>query len=106
MPFGIEVDRQPGAAVLRLAGELDVSSSTRLRDLVDDLVEQGRVHLCIDLRRLTFCDSVGLSALIHGYQACSRAGGALRVIGATGMVDRLLRLTGVRELLTDGVGGR
>jgi anti-sigma B factor antagonist len=104
MPFGIDVDPRPDVTVLRLAGELDMQPASRFKDVVNDLVDHGQVRLLVDLRRLTFCDSIGLSALIHGYQACRLAGGALRVTGATGMVGRLLGLTGVGDLLTDGKG--
>ena len=100
MPFGVEVQRHEGLTVLRLSGELDVQPAPNLRALFDALVEDRHTRVVVDLRLLTFCDSVGLSALIHGYHACHNAGGSLRVTSDTGLVSRLLHVTGVRQLLT------
>jgi anti-anti-sigma factor len=101
MPFSVQVHDQQGRTVVGLSGELDVEPAGDLRVLFDMLVEDRRVDLLVDLRLLTFCDSVGLSTLIHGYHACHSAGGSFRVTGDTGLVSRLLRVTGVRGLLID-----
>jgi anti-sigma B factor antagonist len=101
MPFGTHVHDQHGLTVVSLAGELDVEPAANLRTLFDMLVEDRRIDVLVDLRRLTFCDSVGLSALIHGYLACQRAGGSFRLTGDSGLVHRLLCVTGLRGLLVD-----
>jgi anti-sigma B factor antagonist len=99
MPFSVQVHAREGLTVVALAGELDMEGAADLRILFDMLVEERQVDMLVDLRLLTFCDSVGLSALIHGYQACQVAGGSFRATGDTGLVSRLLSVTGLRELL-------
>lgn len=99
MPFSVQIHDQDGLTVVALAGELDIEGAADLRILFDMLVEDGHVDTLVDLRQLTFCDSVGLSALIHGYQVCTIAGGSFRATGDTGPVSRMLSLTGVRGLL-------
>jgi anti-anti-sigma factor len=99
MPFSVQVYAQEGLTVVALAGELDMEGAADLRTLFDMLVEDRHVNVLVDLRLLTFCDSMGLSALIHGYQACHIAGGSFRAIRDTGIVSRLLSITGVRGLL-------
>jgi anti-sigma B factor antagonist len=101
MPFSVQVCAQQGLAVVALSGELDVEPAPDLRMLFDMLVEDGQVDVLVDLRQLTFCDSVGLSTLIHGYHACHAAHGSFRITGDTGLVNRLLCISGVRELLAD-----
>ena len=100
MPFEMRVRQRPGLTVVRVYGELDVEPAPDLRALFDTLVEDQQVNVLVDLERLSFCDSVGLSALIHGYNVCHGAGGAFRVTGDTGLVSRILRATGLRDLLT------
>jgi len=104
MPFSVHLHDEQGLTVVALSGELDVEPAADLCVLFDMLVEDRHVDVLVDLRLLTFCDSVGLSALIHGYHACHAAGGTLRVIGDTGLVSRLLRVTGVRAILVDQPG--
>jgi anti-sigma B factor antagonist len=108
MPFNVQVSDREGLTLVCLAGELDIEPAADLRLLFDTLVEDGQVNVLVDLRLLTFCDSVGLSALIHGFHACRCAGGSFRLTGETGLVSRLLRVTGVGGVLVDqpeaGVG--
>jgi anti-sigma B factor antagonist len=99
MPFSVHLHDEHGLTVVGLSGELDVEPAADLRVLFDMLVEDRHVDVLVDLRLLTFCDSVGLSALIHGYHAFRTAGGSLRVTGDTGLVSRLLSVTGVRAIL-------
>ena len=49
---------------LRLVGELDLSSSARLTDVLDPMLEQGG-DLVLDASDLTFMDSTGLQVLIR-----------------------------------------
>ena len=101
MPFEMKVREHPGLTVVRVYGELDVEPAPDLRALFDALVEDQRVNVLVDLDQLSFCDSVGLSALIHGYNVCRDAGGTFRVTGDNGLVSRVLRATGLRALLTE-----
>jgi anti-sigma B factor antagonist len=101
MPFSVQVHDQEGLTVVRLAGELDIEPAADLRVLFDTLVEDRHVKVLVDLHLLTFCDSMGLSALIHGFHACRCAGGSFRLTGDTGLVSRLLRVTGVGKILLD-----
>jgi anti-sigma B factor antagonist len=100
MPFSVQLQVQQGLTVVGLSGELDVEVAADLRTFFDTLVEDRHVDVLVDLRMLTFCDSVGLSALIHGFHACRTSGGSFRVTGDTGLVSRLLRVTGVRGILS------
>jgi anti-sigma B factor antagonist len=101
MPFNVTLQDQQGLTVVRLAGELDIEQAPDLRTLFDTLAEDRQVDVLVDLRLLTFCDSVGLSALIHGFHACGSAGRSFRLTGDRGLVSRLLRVTGVRGILVD-----
>jgi anti-sigma B factor antagonist len=101
MQFSVQVHDQQGLTVVGLAGELDIQPAADLRMLFDTLVEDRQVNVLVDLHLLTFCDSVGLSALIHGFHACSSAGGSFRLTGDTGLVSRLLQVTGVGGILLD-----
>ena len=101
MPFSVVVHDQQGLTVVGLAGELDIEPAADLRMLFDTLVEDRQVNVLVDLHLLTFCDSVGLSALIHGFHSCRSAGGSFRLTGDSGLVNRLLRVTGVRGILVD-----
>ena len=99
MRFGLELRRHGASTVVRPTGELDIETSPELRECLDRLADQGHVAILVDLRHVTFCDSTGISALVHGYHRCQNVGGSLRIAGETGSVARVLELTGLRRIL-------
>ncbi|WP_319460950.1 STAS domain-containing protein [Micromonospora sp. RTP1Z1] len=100
MTFTVTYAQQDGGGVcLRLAGELDLSTAPQLNAAIDRLAADGERYLLIDLTALTFCDSTGIAAFVRGDNRASADGGWLRVTGAGGRVERVLRLTGLAEVL-------
>jgi anti-sigma B factor antagonist len=84
--------------VVRLAGELDISSADELRGLLSDTIRETPV-VDIDLSTLTFMDSTALSVLIGAHQEAATAGGSLTVHNPAGHVRRVVDVTGVLPLL-------
>ncbi|MFF5173444.1 STAS domain-containing protein [Micromonospora sp. NPDC000089] len=84
---------------LRLAGELDLSVAGELTAELDRLQSAGERRLLLDLAGVTFCDSTGIAAFVRGDNRAAVDGGWLRLTGAVGRVDRVLRLTGVADVL-------
>jgi anti-sigma B factor antagonist len=97
--FTIREERTGATTVLRLAGELDMTTAPCLRSRLDDLISAGRSQILVDLRELTFCDSAGLTTLIQGDRHCTAAGGWLRLTGPSGHVARVLEMSGVLDVL-------
>ncbi|HEX2315456.1 MAG TPA: STAS domain-containing protein, partial [Thermomonospora sp.] len=50
--------------VIELHGELDIASTTALRDHLLVLLRRARTPVVIDLSGVTFCDAAGLSLLV------------------------------------------
>ena len=92
-------DRPDAVAVLRADGELDLAAAPTLSARIDDVLADGRTRILIDLAGVTFCDSTGLSAFVRGHHLTTALGGWLRVTGARGTVDRVLRISGLDTLL-------
>lgn len=80
-------------SVLRLHGELDASSTDRLRRAVSDALERHPPIIVVDLSGLSFTDCAGLSALVWAHKLLARHGHTLLVSGARPAVQRLLHLT-------------
>ena len=92
----VEPDRQ--WAVLRLTGELELTTAARLTSAVQELLDVGFDAIRIDLRGVTFIDSTGLRALLK------RAGRDPRVatfelVPGPPAVQRVFELCGVEDLL-------
>lgn len=87
-----------GAArlTLRLAGELDLETRPILGAALCDVDVE---HLVLDLREVSFIDSVGLGLLVAAEKRQGMIGGRLVVVVGSEQVRRLLALTGVGERL-------
>ena len=85
-------------AILRLKGELDVSSSPALEDELSRL--SGASVIVLDLSELEFIDSTGLGVLVKSHQHVRDAGGRRAIVEGGGQVKRLLELTGLDQQLT------
>ena len=69
-PFRYEIESdQQGTTVLRLAGELDMATSPTLEKALHELQHRDVREIVLDLRGLTFLDSMGLSALMKAHAA-------------------------------------
>ena len=66
--YAVESDRL-GTTTLRLHGELDMAASPALTDVLHGLQHGGAQEIVVDLRGLSFLDSMGLSALVRAYVA-------------------------------------
>ena len=106
MALKVTGDEEGGWAVLRVVGELDLTTSPTLRQRVHDVVADGSHDLVIDLSGVYFCDSSGVGVLIASRRLLRACRGRLRIVlppdGGTeaSHVNRVLGALGVRRLFT------
>jgi anti-sigma B factor antagonist len=86
-------DRDARTWRIDLHGDLELESAPALRDQLEDLAGRQAALVVVDLSRVSFLDSSGLRALVHGARAIEDGGGRLFVEGASGAVTRVLEVT-------------
>jgi anti-anti-sigma factor len=91
-------DLSDSTTVLTLAGEIDRDSSTDLREAADQAVRRGRRRLILDLAKVTFCDSSGLSLFVDLHRQAGANGGWLRLAGAQPELRAMFRVTHLDHL--------
>ena len=90
----IGVRRERGYAIAAVAGEIDISTVTRLRERLFELAASGR-PLVVDLDRVSFIDSAGLAALVGAAKRTDVHSGSLYVACDRPKIRKLFRLTGL-----------
>jgi anti-anti-sigma factor len=93
----VQVDDGPTCQVVQPSGQLDMETAPQLRAALDGLITDGRTRIVVDLGRLTFCDSIGLSTLVVASRTCEAAGGFLRLARPNPFMLNLLTVVGVRD---------
>ena len=96
-----EVRAHRRTALIALRGELDLATVSNVTDVLDDLKPDadGVRHIVLDLRGLTFMDSTGLHELLRQDQYARTNHHNLAVVRGPDAIQRLLKLSGVDELL-------
>jgi anti-sigma B factor antagonist len=86
-----------GAVVVTLAGHCDVDSAPDMQTAFESLIRRPATRIVADLSGLDFCDSTGLSSLVIAHNACTGAGGWLRLAGPTPFLTRVLGVVGLLD---------
>lgn len=77
--------------IVRLVGEIDISSVHLLRSQLTSLIDEGRSAVILDATRVTFMDSTGLHALVEGKRTLHENGMRIFLVPSR-QVRRVLEL--------------
>ena len=93
----VERSDHDGVPYLELVGELDLSTAGPLKLRLELVEREDAQTVVVDLRRVTFMDSIGLGILLaHGLRA-RQAGRRLALVQGPQHIRDLFDLTGTRD---------
>jgi anti-sigma B factor antagonist len=95
-PFAVEVTSGASGLIVRLAGELDLATVPDLNACLAAL----DADIVIDMAAVTFIDSTGLDGLIAAHKQAAKRGRSFVLRSPTEQVAKVLRVTGVDQVLT------
>jgi anti-sigma B factor antagonist len=98
MNFLIGQETIEGIPVLRLIGELDVSTVPALREAMERLFAEGTNSLALDFSGVTFVDSTGLGALLGAKRRVMERSGEIYLLGTSEPLERLLQMLSLKPL--------
>lgn len=98
--FNVAEQQHGAASVLTVSGELDLRTSPELEDRLGRAFDGGAELVILDLRQIEFMDSTGLRVLLGAHQRAQETGRRFALVKGADQVERVLTLTGVRDLLT------
>lgn len=88
-----------GQHTLILTGELDRGSARTLEGEIERLCEEGVTGITLDLRKLTYIDSIGVAVIVFRCGLCRRRGYEFALIRGSRFIHRAFEQAGVSELL-------
>jgi anti-sigma B factor antagonist len=100
--FDLTVTRAADEAAIAVEGELDLNTAPQLREQIVALVNEGATQVALDLSRVEFIDSSGLSVLIAGLKRLRERGGDLSLRAASAQARRVLEASGLAKVLPIG----
>lgn len=84
--------------VVAAGGELDLYTSERLRDKLDDVLELGGRRILVDLTGTSFMDSTALGVLVGAAKALRSTGGQMVLVADDPRVTRVIEITGLERV--------
>lgn len=81
-------------ATIKLTGQVDLTNSYQLKDIIDEQLQQGIIKLIIDTKKLNFIDSSCLGILISSLRKVRESSGVM-VIVVNQYVERLITVAGL-----------
>jgi len=96
----LEVDQKADWQVLTVRGEVDVTTTPRVRAQLISLLSEGNPQVIVDLEGVEFLDSSGLGALVAGLKLARSRSGELRIVcDRQRSVRKVLEVTGLERVL-------
>ncbi len=99
MDLDVSTREEGGRVVVAAIGEVDVFTAPQLDAELSRLTGDGRTDLVVDLSRVDFLDSTGLSVLVKTLKRVREADGRLDVVVTADRVAKVFRLTGLDQLI-------
>ncbi|MEV3931913.1 MULTISPECIES: STAS domain-containing protein [unclassified Streptomyces] len=103
-PLALAVEAAPGAARLRLVGDLDYDTGEQLVERAQECLadDPGLRDLYLDCAGLRVCDSTGLSCLLLIHRGTTSRGVVLHLENPPGFLRKVLDVTGTGQLFALG----
>ena len=98
-PMSLEIISGADSVTVLVTGEVDMGSKELLEEAMSELGGQPQ-NLMVDLRGVTFIDSMGLAMLLRIHRLCEANGGSLALAAPSDNVRKLLRLSQLDSVLT------
>jgi anti-sigma B factor antagonist len=100
--LSVHIVRAGNVCTVTLGGELDLASSTRLNREFEQLLsgETRPATVHVDLRDVTFMDTMGIATLLTAHQRAATAGCRMSVVSMSPVIARLLEISGLTAHLT------
>jgi len=101
----VERSDHDGVPYLEVVGELDLSTVNPLKLRLELVEREEPETIVVDLRRVTFMDSIGLGVLLAHHLRASQRGRRLALVQGPRPIQDLFALTGTQDKF-DWVAGR
>jgi anti-anti-sigma factor len=86
-------------ALVKVSGDLDLTTAAPLWAVLHSHVDSGRRFVRLDVSEVTFLDASALTGITAVHRELLRRRGTLVITGVRSLVARVLRVTGLEDVL-------
>lgn len=85
--------------VVVAVGEIDLSTAPEFERAITLLMGEGSHSVAVDLSRVSYLDSTGISVLMRALKRCRARGGEVKIVGISDRALRVLKLLSLDEVI-------
>lgn len=89
---------EKGMWVVKLNGEIDIYTSTKLKEELNNLIEDKQLDIKLDCKELEYIDSTGLGVLIGILKKLKKSGKNIIIADPQLNITKLLKITGLDKI--------
>jgi len=82
-----------GVVVVEVKGKLLGEDRDKFHGVIKSVIDEGEKYAVLDLRQVSYANSIGLGMLVGGLASFKRAGGGLVLAHVTDRIESLLVIT-------------
>lgn len=94
----LRIEQHHAIDVIAITGRLDLVSSSALKDTIRQRLSERRVHLVLDMEKVTFINSSGLGALISALRDVRLSSGRIVLCNLKPYIEEIFTLTGLTKV--------
>ena len=95
----MEIVSTPTATIVSLSGSFDADAVAAQGRLWDELPQDSKGDLCLDLTQVTFIDSAAIGTIAFLFKRLATQGRELQLVGVAGQPRSLLKLLRVDRVI-------
>ncbi len=90
----------PETRILDIEGEIDVYTSTQLKETIVSTMAEGAKFVVMNLSKVEYLDSTGLGVLIGALKHLRERQGNLVIVSPSMRITRIFEITGLYKIFT------
>jgi anti-sigma B factor antagonist len=90
---------EPGILGIALSGKMDAVGVQQIDLKFTALTSTRKAAILVDLSKVTLLASIGIRTLVSNARAQKRRGGAMVLYQPTGLVEEVLKITGIDAVI-------
>jgi len=95
----LNINENNGVQVIKISGNLDTNTSPEAESTINNLINEGKDKMIVDLSETGFVSSAGLRVFLSTAKQVTAKGGAVKFCGANEVVQEILDISGFSGIL-------
>jgi anti-sigma B factor antagonist len=106
----INISGDVQCTLVEVSGRIDSMNANQFGDALNSTIDDGKVHIVLDLSSVDFMSSAGLRELVNAFKKAKKASGDVRLAQPSDRVREVLEMAGldtifrIYETRTEAVG--